>query len=341
MTSAILPVQVNPKPVLDPGFVPAVLWNRAYDAAVAHTAKGQRMVIALERSHGAVSTYATAIFPHVGGYQKLNLKYLERLVKFLLWMKGGYRLTIAGCDTLADDLRKLYCVTGARAFDCYQIGERVYGRKFEVVACPLAAAPPCREVQQRLGGHLDGCRIGFDLGGSDRKCAAVQNGKVVFTEEVAWNPYFEPDPAYHRQGILDSIRRAAEQLPRVDAIGGSAAGTYIDNVPRAGSLFRGVSEEAFKTQIQPLFTDLQQQYQVPLVIANDGEVTALAGSLSMNVKAIFGLSMGTSMAGGYVTAQGSITDWLNEVAFAPVDYRDDAPVDEWSGDRGCGVQYFS
>jgi len=31
---------------------------------------------------------------------------------------------------------------------------------------------------------------------------------------------------------------------------------------------------------------------------------------------------------------------LNELAFVPVDYRDDAPVDEWSGDRGCAVQYF-
>jgi len=50
--------------------------------------------------------------------------------------------------------------------------------------------------------------------------------------------------------------------------------------------------------------------------------------------------MGTSVAGGYVTTDGSITPWLNELAFAPVDYRDDAPVDEWSGDGGCAVQYF-
>jgi predicted NBD/HSP70 family sugar kinase len=32
---------------------------------------------------------------------------------------------------------------------------------------------------------------------------------------------------------------------------------------------------------------------------------------------------------------------LNELAFAPVDYRTDAPLDEWSGDRGCGALYFS
>ena len=40
--------------------------------------------------------------------------------------------------------------------------------------------------------------------------------------------------------------------------------------------------------------------------------------------------------------KGRITGWLNELAFAPVDYSQGAPVDvEWSGDKGTGVQYFS
>ena len=56
---------------------------------------------------------------------------------------------------------------------------------------------------------------------------------------------------------------------------------------------------------------------------------------------MLGISLGTSQAAGYVDASGSITPWLNELAFAPVDYRADAPIDEWSGDRGCGVQFFS
>ena len=51
--------------------------------------------------------------------------------------------------------------------------------------------------------------------------------------------------------------------------------------------------------------------------------------------------MGTSEAGGYVTPEGNITSWLNELAFMPVDYHPDAAKDEWSGDYGCGVQYFS
>jgi predicted NBD/HSP70 family sugar kinase len=76
-------------------------------------------------------------------------------------------------------------------------------------------------------------------------------------------------------------------------------------------------------------------------VVNDGEVTALAGSMSLGDNAVLGIALGTSTAGGYVTPDGKITSWLNELAFVPVDYHPGAPVDEWSGDRGCGAQYFS
>jgi hypothetical protein len=74
---------------------------------------------------------------------------------------------------------------------------------------------------------------------------------------------------------------------------------------------------------------------------NDGEVTALAGSMELKSNSDLGVSLGTSMAGGYVNPDGNITDWLNELAFVPIDYRENGPADEWSGDIGCGVQYFS
>ena len=51
--------------------------------------------------------------------------------------------------------------------------------------------------------------------------------------------------------------------------------------------------------------------------------------------------MGTSEAGGYVDPAGKITGWLNEFAFTPVDLSPKATMDEWSGDIGCGVKYFS
>jgi predicted NBD/HSP70 family sugar kinase len=56
---------------------------------------------------------------------------------------------------------------------------------------------------------------------------------------------------------------------------------------------------------------------------------------------VLGVALGSSQAAGYVDHSGNITGWLNELAFVPVDYRDGAPADEWSGDGGCGVQYFS
>ena len=336
-----LAVNVKVRPELDAGFVPAVLWNRAYRAEVAASGKGVDIVIALKRSNGTVSTVKTAIFPHEGEYVELNIKYVERLIKYLLWMKGGYQVTIAGCDALANDIRQIYSADGARAFDYKMMGEKIYGHPFEVISCALADAPAANEIQVKLGGHLDGCRIGFDLGGSDRKAAAVIDGEVVFTEEIPWDPYFQKDPSYHRAGIVDSLKRAAAHLPRIDAIGGSAAGVYVNNQPRLASLFRGVGEEDFKKYVVPMFDEIQKEFNVPMVVANDGEVTALAGAMSMNSNGVLGLSMGTSQAVGYVNLEGNITDWLNELAFAPVDYREDAPADEWSGDIGCGVQYFS
>jgi predicted NBD/HSP70 family sugar kinase len=336
-------IEVNPKFVseLDTGFMPSVLWNREYRRQVAGSGKAVKIIIALTRGIGTVSTLETAVFPHEGEFKAVNVKYVERMVKSLLWTKGGYKITIAGCDDLAKDISSIYSPTGARAFDYDIMGEKIYGKKMEVVSCPLEDAPESNEIEVKLGGNMDGCRIGFDLGGSDRKCAAVIDGETVFTEEITWDPYFQKDPEYHKAGIRDSLRRAAEKLPRVDAIGGSAAGVYVNNQPRVASLFRGVDQALWNEQVIPIFDEIQKEYNVPMQIANDGDVTALAGSISMESNGVLGIAMGTSEAVGYVNLDGNITDWLNELAFSPVDYRDDAPVDEWSGDIGCGVQYFS
>jgi predicted NBD/HSP70 family sugar kinase len=222
------------------------------------------------------------------------------------------------------------------------MGDKVYGRTFSIESVAAARLPEERNTGLPMGRHLEGCRIGFDIGGSDRKAAAVIDGKVVFSEEVAWDPYFQKDPAYHLEGINDSLRKAAAHLPRVDAIGGSAAGIYVNNEVRVASLFRGIPPDVFESDIRRMFFTLQRRWGgVPFEVANDGEVAALAGSMSLGDNSVLGISMGTSQAGGYVGPGGEITPWLNELAFAPVDYRVDAPSDEWSGDSGCGVQYFS
>jgi len=330
------------KPVLDPGFLPAVLWNQAYRLLVERHADAQPLGIALERGDGTRSVFKTRVLPHTGSNRTLNQKYIERLLKFLLWQRGGYRVTLGGDPAFAAMIKETYASAGERAFDYEFMGKQVYGRTMSIESCAYEALPQPRESSIPLGRNLEGCRIGFDLGGSDRKCAALIEGKVVFSEEVAWDPYFESDPQYHRNGINDSLQRAAAHLPRVDAIGGSSAGVYVNNEVRVASLFRGVSKEDFEQHVRGIFFDLKKRWGgIPFEVVNDGEVTALAGSLSMRDNAVLGVSMGTSQASGYVDPHGHILPWLNELAFAPIDYREDAPADEWSGDKGCGVQYFS
>lgn len=330
------------RPRLDPGFVPAVLWERAYHGLVAADPGARDCTLALARPDGTVFHHATRVLSADHPAAALNLRHAERLLKFLLWMKGGSRVLVAGADEVARGLAAIYRPGGERAFDHEFMGEKVFGEPFAVTAVAPEALPPARESNLPMGRHLEGCRIGFDLGGSDRKAAALIDGKVVFSEEIPWDPYFQKDPAYHLEGVHDSLRRAAAHLPRVDAIGGSAAGVYVNNEVRVASLFRGVAPDDFARHIRRMFFTLQERWGgIPFEVVNDGEVTALAGSMAMQDNAVLGVSMGTSQAGGYVTPSGNITSWLNELAFVPVDFRDDAPRDEWSGDRGCGVQYFS
>jgi predicted NBD/HSP70 family sugar kinase len=209
-----------------------------------------------------------------------------------------------------------------------------------VIHCDPNDVPTKKERSKSLGRDLDGCRVGFDLGASDRKSSAVIDGEPVFSEEVIWEPKNQSDPDYHYQQIMASIRTAAEKMPRVDAIGGSAAGIYIDNRVRIASLFRGIPGDQYD-KVRNLFIRIREEMGVPLEIINDGDVTALAGSMSLEENGILGIAMGSSEAGGYVDMKGNITGWLNELAFAPVDYHPQAPVDEWSRDRGVGSQYFS
>ena len=340
--STFIEVVPNFIPPLDPGFLPASLWNRAYRSQVEQSGRAQHLAITLERSDGSISVFRTAVFPHEDPWTSANELFVERLVKFLLWQRGGYRVTIAGDPRIAEFIRQVYSPSGRRSFDYHFMGEQVYGLPMAIESTSYEAAPEEEESTAELGRHLDGCRIGFDLGGSDRKYAAVIDGEVVHSEEVVWDPYFKSDPQYHFDGINDTLQRAAAHLPRVDAIGGSAAGVYVNNEVRVASLFRGVPRDLFDTRIRRLFYELQAAWNgVPFVVVNDGEVTALAGSMALGDNAVLGVSMGTSQAGGYVTPRGAITNWLNELAFVPVDYREQAPVDEWSGDGGVGSQYFS
>ncbi len=332
-------VQLRMPPVLEPGFLPASVYNRTFREMAAR-AGAVPLRLALERADGSVSVFETIVFEPGSPLFRLNLRYVERIVKFLLWQRGGWKVHVGGPKEIGEHIRVEYAPGGAREFDAVFMGG-VYEHPFTVVATEADNVPGAKETSVPLGRRLDGCRVGFDLGASDRKASAVIGGEAIYSEEVAWDPRHASDPDYHYQGILASIRSAAARLPRLDAVGGSAAGIYINNRARVASLYRGVPKKDFDEKIAGMFLRIRDELGVPLEVVNDGEVTALAGSMSIGENPVLGVALGSSQAAGYVDHSGNITGWLNELAFVPVDYRDGAPVDEWSGDGGCGVQYFS
>ena len=323
---------------LDPAFEPIY---RGLQAFAARAAGGPRIRIALERNDGLVATHDMRILPQ-GEDDALSLCMVERMVKSMLWVYGGFRVTIAGSRAVYEGVKEQYRKGGAREFDANFMAH-VYEHDFEVCyAATPEEAPERRDASEPIGRHLDGCRIGFDAGGSDRKVSAVVNGESVYSEEVVWFPKTQSDPAYHFDGIVSAMKTAASKMPRVDAIGVSSAGVYINNHTMSASLFLKVGAEDYEKYVKDIYIRAAKEIgDVPLTVCNDGDVTALAGAMSLGEDGILGIAMGTSEAGGYVDMKGNITGWLNELAFVPCDLAPGAMVDEWSGDIGCGVKYFS
>ncbi|MBO4632609.1 MAG: ROK family protein, partial [Lentisphaeria bacterium] len=160
-------------PCLDKDFVPAVLWDREFRKAVKASGKSRKIIIAVERTPESVSTFETVVFADPTEEERAaNIRHVERLVKGMLWMRGGWKITIAGDAVVAADLAKIYSSSGERAFD-YEMMSRIYSNTMRIDSCAYEAAPKAVEPTKPLGRHLEGCRIGFDLGGSDRKCAAL------------------------------------------------------------------------------------------------------------------------------------------------------------------------
>lgn len=343
ITKSLLEVVPKHLPPLDPDFRPMVLGNRAYRQAAAHAAETAVVAIGIERNGGLVHRTGLTIFAPGSPHDEESYRYVERTIKFLLWSRGGWKIYIAGPPEITKRIEAAYRPGGARAFDA-DLMSRVYERPFTVQICQPQDIPPAKESGSALGGHMEGCRIGFDLGASDYKLAAVIDGEPVFSTEIPWDPTTQADPDYHRQRIWEGLQLAAAKMPRVDAIGGSSAGVWVDNQPMVASLFRTVIREnptRFKQEVQPMFIQFGQKMGVPLDVINDGDVTALAGALSLETNGMLGIAMGSSEAVGFLSKEGVIMGWLNELAFAPVDYNPAAPPDEWSGDCGVGVLYFS
>jgi predicted NBD/HSP70 family sugar kinase len=325
---------------LDPGFRPLAMGVRNYRKALAEHGRTAKLVLGLENSTGSVARYELDVFPEGTGHDADNLRYATYMLGGLLWVCGGWRVTVGGAHTLTEALKASFVPGGPWRFE-REIMSQAFHRPFEMVVAKPASIPAPAKTALSLGGNLKGFRIGFDLGASDYKVAAVKDGEVVFSAEIPWTPKTQTDPAYHYTCINDGFKLAASHLPRVDAIGGSSAGILVDNQVRVSSLFRAVPAEAFDGQVRTIFERLRDEWKVPLEVINDGDVTALAGGLSLEKSGILGIALGSSEAVGFLDRSGRITGWLNELAFSVVDANPAAGTDDWSGNPGTGAAYFS
>ena len=327
-------VELKHTPVLDPEFIPLMRFNRAFLAGAK-----KPIGIAVERADGQMAACHTFIHgtPEMA---EADHYYIERIVKTILWMKGGFKIYVSGDAGVCEYLRSVYCAGGQQEFD-WDYMASVFEHPFEIVL--VDEIPQAKDAPKAIGGHLGGCRIGFDAGGSDRKVSAVIDGETVYSEEVVWFPKTNSDPDYHYDGIVAALKSAAEHMPRVDAVGVSSAGVFINNRTMNASLFLKVPKEIYDEKVKDIYIRAIRDTfgDVPYCVINDGDVSALAGAMSLNDNSVLGIAMGTSEAVGYVDEEGRITGWLNELAFVPVDAQPEAMRDEWSNDIGCGVKYFS
>ena len=317
------------KPKLDGNFYPMIRAIEDFEARVKAEPVGNRgkITFAVERNGGYNYVYSYDALKD-GVDDEYNYRIAERLVKTVLWVCGGYKIGVAGSEAVYSRLKAAYSKDGARAFD-EDFMSGVYERPFEVVMLKESEIPAQKNASVKVGGFLKGCRIGFDAGGSDRKVSAVIDGEVVYSEEVVWNPKITEDPTYHYNEILTAMKTAASKMPRVDCIGVSSAGVYVENKIMVASLFLKVDKEKYGDYVKNMYINVAKEMgDVPLEVANDGDVTALAGSIDLNDNRVLGIAMGTSEAVGYINADGGINGWLSELAFVPVDFNVGAMQDE-------------
>ena len=206
--------------------------------------------------------------------------YVRRILKFLLWQFGGWKITIHGPLELVRYLESCYSVTGQRAFDAEFWGDQTYEREMRIIHAPTPADMPIAADGAGSAVALDwkGWRIGFDLGASDRKVAVVKDGKLalrpdgepVLSEEYVWDPRPQTDIQWHFDHIMEILKEAEKAIKaidpnaRVEAIGGSSAGVYVNGRVRVASLFRGITPcERFDREAAPIFQNIQKAWGHP------------------------------------------------------------------------------
>ena len=297
--------------ILDKNYKPAILELRKFKEDVLASENPNKLIIAVERNNGYIYRKELDVFAD-GVNDERNVFIVERLIKSILWVVGGFKIYIAGSHHIYSQISSYYKDGGLRDFD-YHFMSNVYESEVTVVEATYETIPAAKESSIPALGNLQGRRIGFDAGGSDRKASCVVDGEVIYSEEVVWFPKLNSDPDYHYQHIYEAMRNAVDKMGGdVDAVGVSSAGVYIDNKAMVASLFIKVAKDDFDKKIKNIYINVVHQLEeelghpISLVVANDGDVTALAGAIDLKDTGVLGIAMGTSEAVGYVNAEGTL-----------------------------------
>ena len=122
-------MELKVKSVLDKQFQPMSLVVREMREATKED--GQDIVIGIVRNNGYVSAYKTRIYKDGVGKDDVNFRFIERMVKALLWVRGGYKIIIAGSPVVGEKIKAAYAKGGLRDFDNGFMA-RCYEHPFEV-----------------------------------------------------------------------------------------------------------------------------------------------------------------------------------------------------------------
>ncbi|MCQ2776150.1 MAG: ROK family protein [Bacilli bacterium] len=332
-------------PILEPEFKGAIFEFRKFVNDVKAADKKQHLIVAVERNDGFIYRKEFDIFEE-GVDDERNIFITERTIKSILWIVGGFRIYISGSKKVYERIKDYYRPGGLRDFD-YDFMSTVYERNMEVAYREVEDMPKEVSCSIPVGGHLNGRRIGLDVGGSDIKVSAVVNGETIYSEEIVWLPKLSEDVNYQYDFLYNALMKGIEKLGGdVDGIGVSAAGVLVANKPMVSSIFIKIPKTDFEKVKYAYINTIERiakelGHPIPYVVANDGDVTALAGANDLKDDSVLGLAFGTSEAGGYINKEGNLNGWFSELAFMPVDFNKEAAVDEWSGDFGVGCKYFS
>src|SRR5580704_16198336 len=119
MSLQVAGIELNPAIVapLDPGFLPAALFTRKYRELAAAIGEAP-LRLALEGSDGSISSFNTSVISSTTDYWPATLLCAERIVKFLLWQRGGWKLYVGGPSAIGQHIKAVYSPGGARSFDC-------------------------------------------------------------------------------------------------------------------------------------------------------------------------------------------------------------------------------